>query len=72
MQEVKVDFCARCRQAVDWALENIPEDKIFILADLRKIGPVEHYHVIRLCEECGNFIFNQTKVEGFTIYGSIS
>jgi hypothetical protein len=70
IQEVKLDFCVRCRQSVDWALDHIPEDKIFILADLSKIGPVEHYHVVRLCDTCGNFIFNQTKAEGFAVITS--
>lgn len=72
IQEVKLDFCVRCRQAVDWALDNIPEDKIYILADLSKIGPVEYYHVVRLCEQCGNFVLNQTKAEGFTVITSVA
>jgi len=68
IEEVKLDFCVGCRQVIDRALDVLPMDKIYILADLSVEGPTRDYNVIRLCEQCGNFIYNKLEVQGFTVY----
>lgn len=67
MDDVRVDFCPLCRQRIDWALEQIPDGKIFIQANPTIVGPEGHM-AVPLCEKCGRFVTSTLHTDGFTIH----
>lgn len=67
MEGIRIDFCPHCRHSIDWALDNVPIQDIYIQANPWE-QPAEGHAVIPLCEECGRFIRATLHVDGFTIY----
>ena len=68
MDDVKLDFCPHCRRRIDWALDNVPYQDIYIQANPEEQGPSEGHIVIPLCEKCGRFVKSSLYIDGFTIY----
>jgi len=69
MDSIKLDFCPRCRRLVDWALDNVPESRIFIQADRKgNAVPSAEHVIVPLCDKCGQFVESTLHIDGFTIY----
>lgn len=68
MDSVKLDFCPRCRRVIDWALDAVPLQDIYIRANHEGQPPSEGHLIVPLCDKCGKFTMSTLKVDGFTIY----
>jgi hypothetical protein len=67
-ENVKLDFCPRCRRLIDWALDNVPLDKIFVQAARNQNTPSTEHVIVPLCDICAAFVESTLHVDGFTIY----
>jgi hypothetical protein len=67
MDTVKIDLCPVCRRSLDYFLENVPADKIFIKGHPDVIAPPSTEATIYLCDSCSKFIFSTLGVAGFTV-----
>lgn len=68
IESIKVEFCAQCRQKIDWAIDNFEPQDVYIKASFDEPNAPGTKIVVDLCESCGRFINQVLKLDGFTLY----